>query len=73
MDGEQQNTPRLVWYASWLLILELRGNSKTMLVKPGGHFKHVEPEGVTNQRELATFFREEFMLPTKICYDRCKG
>ena len=66
MDDEQHNPLRLVWHASWLLLLEVRNKSEPMLVKPGGHLNHVEPEGVANERTLAPFGRDEFMLPKKI-------
>ena len=48
MDDEQQNPPRLVWHEIWILLIEVRDNSETMIVKPGGHFNHVEPAGVAN-------------------------
>ena len=73
MDDEQQNTPRFVWNARWLLLLEVRNDSDPMLVKPGGHFNHVDPMGVANGRALALFVRDEFLLTTKIRYNRCKG
>ena len=56
MDKDQQNPPRLVWNASCILLLKVRDNSEPVLVKPGGHFNHVEPEGVANERALALFF-----------------
>ncbi|CAK9257996.1 unnamed protein product [Sphagnum jensenii] len=43
-----------------------------MLVKPGGHFDHVEPTRVANERALAPFVRDEVLLPTKIRYEQCK-
>ena len=43
MNNKQQNPPRLVWHAIWLLLLKIRGNSETMLVKLGGHLYHFEP------------------------------
>ena len=55
MDNEQQNPSRLVWHASWLLIFEVRENSEPMVVKPGGHFNHVEPASVANERALDLF------------------
>ncbi len=55
MDEEHQNTPRIVRHAIWLLFLEVRDDSKPMLVKPGGHFDHVEPACVANERALAPF------------------
>ena len=71
MDDEQQNPPQIVWHASWLLIFKVRNASEPMLLKPGGHFDHVEPAGVANERALAPFVRDEFLLPTKIRYHRC--
>ena len=73
MDDEQQNPPRLVMHTIWILIFEICDDSEPMLVKPGGRFNHVEPAGVSNERALALFVRDEFMLPTKIRYHRCKG
>ena len=72
MDDKQQNPPQLVWHASWLLLLKVRKYIEVMLVKPGGHFNHIEPADVANERALAPFARDEFLLPTKIRYDRCK-
>ncbi|CAM6014691.1 unnamed protein product [Sphagnum balticum] len=43
-----------------------------MLVKPSGHFDHVEPVCVTNEKALALFVRDEVLLPTKIRYEQCK-
>ncbi len=43
-----------------------------MLVKPGGHFDHVEPARVANERALAPFVQDEVLLPTKIRYEQCK-
>ncbi len=43
-----------------------------MLVKPSGHFDHVEPARVANERALALFVWDEVLLPTKICYKQCK-
>ena len=36
MNNKQQNPPRLVWHAIWLLIREVYDNRDLMLVKPGG-------------------------------------
>ncbi|CAK9211024.1 unnamed protein product [Sphagnum troendelagicum] len=72
MDKEHQNPPRIVWHAIWLLFLEVRDDSEPMLVKPGGHFDHVEPTRVANERALAPFVRDEVLLPTKIRYEQCK-
>ncbi len=72
MDEEHQNPPRIVWHAIWLLFLEVRDDSKPMLVKLGGHFDHVEPTRVANERALVPFVRDEVLLPTKICYKQCK-
>ena len=47
MDDEQQNSPRLVWHARQIIILELHDNAKMMFVEPGGHLDHAEPESVT--------------------------
>ena len=65
--------PQLVWNASLLLILKVFNDRKPMLVKTGGHFNHVESAGVANERALAPFIRDEFLLPTKIRYNRYKG
>ena len=73
MDYKQQNPPQLGWHASWLLILKVRDKSEPMLVKPGGRLNHVDPAGVTNERAMALFIRDEFLLPKKIRYHRCKG
>ena len=72
MDDEQQNPPRTVRHASWILLLEVRNDSKPMLVKPGGHLYHVDPARVANERALAPFVQDEVLLPTEIRYDRCK-
>ena len=68
MDNKQQNPPRLVWHEIWLLLFKVRDDSEPMLVKPGGHFDHVDPEGVANERGLDPFVRDEFLLTTKIRY-----
>ena len=73
MYDKQYNPPQLVQHASWILLLEVRDDSEPMLVKPGGHFDHVDPEGVANERGLDPFVRDEFLLTTKIRYNRCKG
>ena len=73
IDNQQQNPPRLVFHTSWLLLFKVRNDNKPMIVKPGGHFNHVEPVGVANERALAPFVRDEFLMPTKIRYHRCKG
>ncbi len=72
MDEEHQNPPQIVQHAIWLLFLEVRDDSEPMLVKPSGHFDHVEPARVTNERALASFVRDEVLLPTKIHYEQCK-
>ena len=56
-----------------ILLFEVSDDSEPMLVKPGGHFNHVEPAGVANEMAQAPFVRDEFLLPTKIRYHRCKG
>jgi hypothetical protein len=43
-----------------------------MLVKPGGHFDHVEPARVANERALAPLVQDEILLLTKIHYEQCK-
>ena len=68
MEDEQYNPPQIVWHASWILLFEVRDDSEPMLVKPGGHFNHVEPAGVTNKMAIAPFIRNEFLLLTKIRY-----
>jgi len=72
MDEEHQNPPRIVRHAIWLLFLEVHNDSEPMLVKPGGHFDHVEPARVANERALAPFVRNGVLLPTKIRYEQCK-
>jgi len=72
MDKEHQNPPRIVRHAIWLLFLKVCNDSELMLVKLGGHFDHVEPARVVNERALALFVRDEILLPTKICYEQCK-
>ena len=68
MDDEQQNPPRTVRHASWILLLKVRDNSDPMIVKTCGNLNHVEPSGVANEITLAPFVRDEFLLPKKIRY-----
>ena len=50
MDDEQHNPPRLVWHTILLLLLKVRDDSEQIIFEPGGHFNHVEPAGVANER-----------------------
>jgi hypothetical protein len=72
MDEEHQNPPRIARHAIWLHFFEVRDDSEPIPVKPGGHFDHVEPARVANERALAPFVRDEFLLPTKIRHEQCK-
>ena len=72
MDREHQNPLQIIWHASWLLHLEVRSDSETMLFKPVGNLNHVQPRSVTNDRALNPFFWDEFILPTKIQYVKYK-
>jgi hypothetical protein len=55
MDEEHQNPPRIIRQAIWLLSFEVRDDSEPMPVKTGGHFNHIEPARVANERALAPF------------------
>jgi hypothetical protein len=41
---------------------EVRDDSEAMPVKLVGHFEHVEPARVANERTLAPFVRDEVLL-----------
>jgi hypothetical protein len=72
MDEEHQNPPRIVQHEIWLLFLKVCDDSEPMLVKPGGHFDHVERMHVANEKALAPFVQDEVLLPMKIRYEQCK-
>lgn len=69
MDDEQYNPPRLIRHASWLFLLEVRGDSLPMIVKPGGHHNHVKSARVANGRALPPFVQDEVLLSAKIQHD----
>ena len=66
MDSDQYNQLRIVRNAIWLLHLEVHADNKKMIVKPGGQLNHGKPVSVANERALARFIPENFLLPKKI-------
>jgi hypothetical protein len=72
VDEEHQNPPRIFRHTIWLLFFEVRDDSEQIPVKPGGHFNHVEPARVANERVLAPFVRDEVLLRTKLRHEQCK-
>jgi hypothetical protein len=73
MDEEHQNPQRIARHAIWLHFFEVRADSEPMPVKPGGHFDHVEPARVANERALAPLVGDEVLFPTKIRHEQCKS
>ena len=72
MDGDQHNQLRTFRNAIWLLHLEVYADNEKMIAKPGGQLNHGKSVSVANERSLAPFVPENFLLPKKIQYERCK-